>query len=117
MQSSFIGIRKNTARFDDVFGTGRLPRDLVGVPHREDRDLLMINNEGFIVLLVNRSLEFTVCGVEFQAIDHIFNIHEWLVDRHHGHLGVGQRGPKDQATNAAKAVDANWHRNRMRFHV
>ena len=44
MSSSLLLGEEDSGGLDDVFGTGRSPRDVVGVPLAEDSDLVAVDD-------------------------------------------------------------------------
>jgi hypothetical protein len=77
--------------------------DLVAI---DDKKLFSIG-----LFACNRPRVPLVHTVVFELVDHVFQIHEWIVDCFDSCLRIAHRCAKDKAADAAKAIDTHvdWH--------
>merc|ERR1719424_2099096 len=85
------------------------PRDLLGVPHREELDVLAVNNEAGRGLVVrDGALVDAVGRVVLEEVRSVFDIAEGVVDRNNISTVLLARSAADKAANAAEAGDTHF---------
>ena len=96
----------------DIFRTHRTPGNILDLRGGEHRILLTVDDQAAVVVLHGAG-ELAVDRIILQHIGHVFRIHKRVVDGRHLYILVGQRRPEHQATDTAKAVDADFRNHKQ----
>ncbi len=106
MSGGLLDGGEDSCGLDNVGDIHGLPLNGSGISLAKDRYLLAVDDQ-LIPIDANVSLVAPVGGVVLEHIDHVVERDEGIVDG--GDFDIGcQRGTKDQATDAAKAVDTDF---------
>merc|ERR1719329_1366907 len=118
VQLSLGPLREDPGRLAHVVRTNLAPANFGWLPLVEDADVGAIDNEEILPLLAPRldlALEAAMHTVPIQQIDHVVQVHEWLIDADHNDALIAGGRAEDQSADSAKAIDAQraWHGRRL----
>ena len=96
-----------TGALADILRAHAGPGNVLHLHGGEHGVLLAVDDQG-AVLGGDLAGELAVHAVILQHIRHILRVHEGIVQADDLYIVVGQRGAKDEAANAAEAIDADF---------
>ena len=102
----------------DILGTYAGPGDVADFLGGKDLELLAVHHQS-VCSVGDLAGELAVDGVILEHIGHIFGIHEGIVQPHNLDVVPLQGGTEYDASDAAKAIDANFrfHSSLLLFHI
>jgi len=105
---SLFGGGEDARRLHHIIGTGRSPLNFGRIATVENRNRLSVDDE-LSVGDFDRSVKVSVRRVVLEHVDHVLQVDEGVVDRHHVHIVTFQRRPGHQSADAPETIDTNIH--------
>merc|ERR1719512_253537 len=114
VQFGLFLLSENAGRFAYILSARSTPTDVARLLLMENPDLVAIHNKkllAFSLFGCNGSVKPLVHTVVLELIHHVLEVHKGVIHCLHLYLWVGDRRPKHQAADAAKAVDPHGGRH------
>uniref|UniRef100_A0A1L8E9Y9 Putative secreted protein n=1 Tax=Haematobia irritans TaxID=7368 RepID=A0A1L8E9Y9_HAEIR len=106
MGRSLVDGGEDTGGLNNIFGSSAGPVDVGGVTFAENGDGLTVNYQ-FATFSGNGTLETTVGRIEFEQINHVFDIDEGIIDSYNVSALINGSS-QDETTNATESINTDF---------